>query len=120
MHGHPNLVTIFSKRNHASVSEMQSITSVSSSHLVKYLVTVMMYLSLDILSCGLMGPAKSIAHLSNACNVTCGFNGISSRRDGLPTLFHTSQDWKYSFTTLNSVGHQILAHKNYCDFSFPA
>jgi hypothetical protein len=86
IHGNPNLVIAFSNRNHVVVSTVQSITSVASTHLVKYSVAVMMYLSPNLLNYGLIGPTNSMDHLSNYCNVTCGFNGISSHLDGFPTL----------------------------------
>jgi hypothetical protein len=63
-----------------------SFTSVSSTHLVKYFITVIIYLAFDILVGGLIGPTKSISHLSNTCKVTCGLSGISSLPDGFPTL----------------------------------
>jgi hypothetical protein len=34
----------------------------------------------------LIGPTKSMAHLSNVCSVTYGFNDISSLLDDFPTL----------------------------------
>jgi hypothetical protein len=77
MRGHPNLVTTFANRNCVVVYAMKLENGVASTHLVKYLVGVMMKLAPDVLACGLMGPTKSIALLSNACNITCGFNGIS-------------------------------------------
>jgi hypothetical protein len=65
---------------------MLSVTGVASAHLVKYFVAMIMYLAPDLLVDGLIGPTKSIAHLSNACNVTCGCKGISSLLDEFPTL----------------------------------
>jgi hypothetical protein len=70
----------------AIVSTLQSITGVASSHRVRYFVVVMMYLAPDLLVGGLIGPMKSMAHLSKTCNVTCGFNGISSLLEGFLTL----------------------------------
>jgi hypothetical protein len=78
MHRHINLVTTFSNRNHAEISIVQSLTGVAYAHLVRYSVAVMTYLSLDLLASGLIGPTKSMAHLSNDCNITYGFNDISS------------------------------------------
>ena len=68
------------------VSVLQSFSGATSSHLVKYSVVVMIYLDPDLFSSGLIGPTKSISHLSNACNVTCGRSGILSLLLGLPTL----------------------------------
>jgi len=84
--GHPNLVITFSNKKCATVSVLQSFTGVASTHLVRYSIMVMMYLAPVLLDGGLMGPTKSIAHLSNACNVTCGHSGISSLLLGFPTL----------------------------------
>jgi hypothetical protein len=92
MHKHPNLVTTLSNRNHTTVSAVQSVTGDSSTHLVRYYVIVMVYLSPDLLSCGLIGPTKSTSHFSKACNVTYGFNGISACLDGLPTLLQMLQE----------------------------
>jgi hypothetical protein len=86
MHGNPNCVTTFLNRNLAAVSTVQSMIGVSSTHLVKNYVAVIMYLAPDLLIDGLIGPTNSISHLSNACNVTCRCEGISSLLDGFPTL----------------------------------
>jgi hypothetical protein len=64
--GHPNRVMISSNIDHAVVFALQSLTSLASAHIVKYSVIVMMYLSLVHFLGGLIGPMKSIAHLSNA------------------------------------------------------
>jgi hypothetical protein len=72
--------------NYAIVASLQSLTSLASAHLVKYYVTVIMYLALVSLPGGLIGPTKSIAHLLNTCNVNCGAKGISSRLEGFHTL----------------------------------
>jgi hypothetical protein len=61
-------------------------TGVTSAHIVRYFVTVIMYLAPVILAGGLIGPTKSIAHLLNSCNVTCVHTSISSLLSGLPTL----------------------------------
>jgi len=45
-----------------------------------------MYLAPDLFAGGLIGPTKSIAHLSNACKVTYGTRGISSLLDGFAVL----------------------------------
>jgi hypothetical protein len=51
------------KMNHAIVVALQSLTALSSSHLVKYSVAVMMYRASVCLPNGLIGPTKSISHL---------------------------------------------------------
>jgi hypothetical protein len=84
--GHPKLVITYSNKKCAVVSVLQSFNGAASTHLVRYSVAVIMYLAPVLLVGGLMGPTKSIAHLSNSCNVTCGRSGISSLRLGLPTL----------------------------------
>jgi hypothetical protein len=84
--GHPNLVITCSNKKCVVVSALQYFTGAASTHLVKYFVAVIMYLAPILLAGGLIGPTKSIAHLSNACNVTCGRSGISSLLLGLPTL----------------------------------
>jgi hypothetical protein len=100
MHGCPNLVTTFSNRNRATISVVQSIIGVVYAHLVKYFVAIMIYLAHDLLACGLIGLAKSMAHFSNAYNVTYGFKFIVSLLYGFPTHWHTSHDSKYSFACL--------------------
>jgi hypothetical protein len=82
----PNLVITCSNRKCVVVSSLQSFTGETSTHLVKYSVVVIMYLAPVIFAGGLIGPTESISILSNACNVTCGHNGISSLLLGLPTL----------------------------------
>jgi hypothetical protein len=86
MSAHPNHVTTFSNKNCVAVSTVQFVTYFASAHLVKYYVVVIMYLSPDLLVDGLIGPRNSMAHLSNAWNITCGCKGISSLLDGFPTL----------------------------------
>jgi len=84
--GHPNRVITCSKKTCVVVSALQSFTSAASAHLVRYSIMVMMYLALVIFVGGLIGPTKSIVHLSNTCNVTFGHNGISFVLLGLSTL----------------------------------
>jgi hypothetical protein len=83
---HPNHVTTFSNINLATVSVVQYVTVVASTHMVKYFVAMIRYLARDLLVGGLIGPTKSIACLSNACSITYGCKGISSLMDGFPTL----------------------------------
>jgi hypothetical protein len=84
--GHPNLVIMSSNINHAAIVALKSLTNLTSAHLVKYSVTVIMYLALVRFPGGFMGPTKSMDHFSNACRVICGASGISSLWDGFPTL----------------------------------
>jgi hypothetical protein len=86
MHGQKNILTTFSNRNHVAVFVIQSVTSVASAHLVKYYVTVIIYLGYDLLASGLIGPMKSISHLSRSCRGTYVCKGILSLMDGFPTL----------------------------------
>jgi hypothetical protein len=79
-------VSNFSNRKCVSVSVLYLLNNVASSHHLKYYVIVMMYLAPDLLDGGLIGPTKSISHLSNTCKVTSGIKGISSLLLGLPTL----------------------------------
>jgi hypothetical protein len=79
-------VITFSNRKCVVVYALQSFTGATSAHLVKYSFTVIMYLAPVHFAGGLIGPTKSISHLSNAYNVTCGRNGISSLMLGLPTI----------------------------------
>jgi hypothetical protein len=81
-----NHVNTLLNRNHATIFKMQSMNGVASSHLVKYYVVVIMYLTLDLLVDGLIGPTKSMTHLLNVCNVSYGCKCISSLLDGFPTL----------------------------------
>jgi hypothetical protein len=84
--GHLNRVITCSNNKWVAISALQSFTSVASTHVVRYFITVMMYLSPVIFVGELIGPTKSIAHLLNASSVTYGCNGISSLLLGLPTL----------------------------------
>ena len=84
--GHPNRVITCSNRKCVVVSTLQYFTGVASAHLVRYSVTMIMYLAPVLFVGGLIGPTKSIAHFLNACNVTYGHNGISSLLLGFPTL----------------------------------
>jgi hypothetical protein len=84
-----------SNKNCVVVSALQYFTGDAYAHLVKYYVTVIIYLALDLFVGGLIGPTKSISHLSNTCKVTCGLRGIS-------------------------VGHHSLAHNTFCAVDFPA
>jgi hypothetical protein len=67
------------------------LTALASTHLVKYFVVVIMYLSPTCFPGGFIGTTNSMAHLSNARKVSCGANGISSLQEGFPTLWHTLQ-----------------------------
>jgi hypothetical protein len=88
-----NIVITCSNRKCVFVSALQSFTGVSSAHLVKYYVLVMIYLAPNLLAGGLIGPTKFIAHFLNTCKVTCCLRGILSRLLGFPTLWHTSHLW---------------------------
>ena len=83
-------------------------------------VTVMIYLAPVHFPGGLMGPTKSMAHLSNSCSVTCGFKGISSLRDGFLVLWQTSQFLQNSFASLWTIGHHSPTVKTFCAISLPA
>ena len=78
---------IFSKMNCAAVAASQFLTALASTHLVRYYVPVMMYLAPVRFPIGLIGPTKSIAHLSNARSVICDRSSISSLLEGFPTLW---------------------------------
>jgi hypothetical protein len=80
-----------SNMKRAAVVALQSLTALASALLVKYFVVVIMHLYSVHFPGGFIGPTKSMDHLSNACRVSCGANGISSLLDGFPTLWHTSQ-----------------------------
>ena len=118
--GHPNLLMMFSKRNCAVVAASQFRTALASAHLVRYYVPVIIYLAPVHFPSGLIGPTKSISHLSNARNVTCGHSGISSHREGFPTLWQISQHLQKSFVSLCSVGHHKTASRIFCAVGFPA
>jgi hypothetical protein len=47
---------------------------------------VKMYLAPMHLPGELIGPTKSMAHFLNTCSVNYGAKGISSLREGFPTL----------------------------------
>jgi hypothetical protein len=91
------------------VSVMLYFTRVASAHLVRYSGVVMMYLSPVLLVGGLIGPKKSISHLSNAYNFTCGRRGISSLFLGLPTLSSLCE-WLATIIlhVVPSVGYRFL------------
>jgi hypothetical protein len=75
----------------AVVVSLQSLTSLSSAHLVKYYVAVTMYLAPVCFPSGFIGPMKLMSHFTNACRVIFGDKCISYFLDGFPTLWHTSQ-----------------------------
>jgi hypothetical protein len=80
-----------SNMKRVDVVALQSLTALSSAHLVKYSVAVIMYLAHVHFPGGLIGPTKSMAHFSNSCRVSCGAKDISSLLNSFPTLWHTSQ-----------------------------
>jgi len=84
-----NLVITSSNRKCAVVSALQYLTSVTSAHLGRYLVTVIMYLSPVLFAGGLIGPKKYVVHFLNTYKVTHGHSDISSLLFGLPTLWQT-------------------------------
>jgi hypothetical protein len=88
--GHPNLVIMSSNINCVVVVALQSLTTLASAPMVKYSVTIMIYLSPMRFPGGLIGPMKSMAHFLNACRVIYIANGISSILYGIPNLWHTS------------------------------
>src|SRR5271163_4938443 len=96
---------MFSKMNCAAVAASQFLTSLALAYLVRYSVAVMMYLAPVRFPGGLIGPTKSIAHLSNARSVICGRNSISSLLEGFPTLWQISQHLQNSLVSLCKVGH---------------
>jgi hypothetical protein len=67
---------ISSIMNCATVVALQSLTSLASTHLFKYYVTVIMYQALVRFPGGLIGPTKSMAHSSNTCKVLLCAKGI--------------------------------------------
>jgi hypothetical protein len=71
-----------SNMNRIAVVALQSLIALASAHLVKYFVTVIMYLDPVHFPIGFIGPTKSMAHFSNSCSVSCGAKGISSLLDG--------------------------------------
>ena len=96
---------MFSKIKCAAMAASQFLTGFASAHLVRYSVAVIIYLAPVLFSGGLIGPTKSIAHLSNACSVIYGRNGISSLLEGFPTLWQISHDLQNSLLSLCNVGH---------------
>ena len=84
--GHPNLVMMSSNMKRTVVVALQSLTALDLAHLVKYPVTVIMYLALVHFPSGFIGTTKSIDYFSSSCRVSCGANGISSLLYGFPTL----------------------------------
>ena len=91
--------------NCVAIAASQFLTTLASTHLVKYSIPVMMYLAPVHFPGGLIGPTKSIAHFSNAHNVICGHSGISSLREGFPTLWQISQHLQNSLVSLCKVRH---------------
>jgi hypothetical protein len=64
------MVMISLNMNYTIVVALQSLTALYSAHLVKYSVTVMMYLASVHFPRGLIGPMKSISHFSNSYKVS--------------------------------------------------
>jgi hypothetical protein len=84
--GHPNRVITCSNKKCVVVFALQSFTGAAFAHLVRYFVVVIMYLASILFDGGLIGPTKSIFHLSNSWSFTHVHNDISSLLLGLPTL----------------------------------
>jgi hypothetical protein len=118
--GHLNLVIMSSNIKRPVVATLQSLTYLSSAHLVGYSVTVIIYLAPVRFPGGFIGPTKSMAHFSNYCRVICGANGISFLQDGFPTRWHTLHALVYSLASMCNVGHQRLARRTFCIVVFPA
>ena len=97
-----------------SVAASQCLTALAFAHLVRYSVPVMIYLAPVHFPSGLIVPTKSIAHLSNARS------GVSSRREGFPTLWKISQRLQKSLVSLCNVGHHNPAARIFCAVGFPA
>ena len=110
---------MFSNMNCADVAASQFHTTLVSTHLVRYSVPVMMYLALVRLLGGLIGPTKSIAHLSNARSVIYGCSGISSLRKGFPTLWQISQHLQNFLVFLYKVGDHNPAARIFWAVGFP-
>jgi hypothetical protein len=66
---------------------LQFLIGSALSHLVNYFITMMMYLDPNLFTGGLIGPTKSISHLSNDFIITCGTIEISSLLEGFPTFW---------------------------------
>jgi hypothetical protein len=74
----------------AIVVALHSLTSLASTHLVKYFFVVIMYLDPIRFPGGFIDPTKSMSYFSNACRASCVSSGISSLLEGFLTLWHTS------------------------------
>ena len=100
---------MFSKMNYAAIAASQFLTALAFTHL---------YLAPVHFPGGLIGPTKSIAHFSNARSVICGHNGISSLREGFPTLWQILQHLQNSLVSLYKVGHHNPAARIFCAVDF--
>jgi hypothetical protein len=89
--GHPNLVMMSSNMKRETLVALQSLTTLALTHMVKYSIVVIMYLSPVHFPDGFIGPTKSMAHFSNAYKVSWGAKDISSLLYGFSTPWHTSQ-----------------------------
>ena len=74
---------MLSKMNRATVFVVQSLNDVNSSHIMRYSMEVIMYLSPVQHADELMDPTNSISHLSKGSSVITGNNGSSSLQQGL-------------------------------------
>ena len=106
--------------NCTAIAASQFLTSLASSHLVRYYIPMMMYLALVHFPGCLIGPTKPIAHLSNARSVIYGRSGISSLREGFPTLWQISQHLQNSLLSLCNVGHNNPVVRIFWAVKFPA
>jgi hypothetical protein len=59
-----------SNKKCVDVSLLQSFIGMTFAHLVRYSIAMIMYLDPILFDGGLIGPTKSISHLSNSCNDT--------------------------------------------------
>ena len=105
--------------NCAAVTASQFITALASAQLVRYSIPVMMYLAPVCFPSGLIGPTKSIAHLSHAHSIICGRGGISSLCEDFHTLWQISQHLQNSLVSLCKVGHHNPATRIFWAVGFP-
>jgi hypothetical protein len=114
----PNLVIIFSKMNFETNFEVQYFNVFASTHFLKYLVVVIIYISTNIIAMvwnGLEWTNKLISQLSNGISSNTDYRGISYFLYVFLILWHLSHELIKHFQCLCKVVYQSQACKIFLD-----
>jgi hypothetical protein len=95
-------VITYSNKKCVVVSTLQSFTSASSAHLVKYFFEAIIYLSPEIFDGGLIGPTKSISHFPKTYKFT-----VLNSCGAIPLLKYSIISTKYSLAVWNENSYAL-------------